>query len=67
MYERKCVTGNYENDGLPICSDPVVAMDFASPEELNKWVNENTSLSCENQDYGIKGIFYPDYVDKGKY
>lgn len=33
MYERKCVTGNYENDGFSICSDPVMAIDFASPDE----------------------------------
>lgn len=67
MYERKCVTGNYENDGFSICSDPVMAIDFASPEGLNLWTKENTSLSCENEDYGIKGIFYPDYADNGKH
>lgn len=27
-------------DELPICSDPVSAIDFASPDELIQWVKE---------------------------
>lgn len=56
-----------EQDGLPLCSDPTVAMDFASSDELIRWVKDNTSLSCENEEYGIKGIYYPDYLEKGKH
>lgn len=52
-------------DGLPVCSDPVVAMDFESPDELNEWVSENTSLKLG--EYGIKGIYYSDYSEKGKH
>lgn len=52
-------------DGLPVCSDPVVAKDFESVEELEKWVGSNTSLV--KGEYGIKGIYYHDYWEKGKY
>lgn len=56
-----------ELDGLPLCCDPVVAIDFSSPDELNAWVKEYTSLNYVNGDYGIKGIYYPDYMEKGKH
>lgn len=54
-----------EQDGLPVCSDPVAAMDFESPDALNEWVKENTSLKLG--EYGIKGIYYPNYLEKGKH
>lgn len=56
-----------EQDGLPLCNDPTVAIDFASPDELNEWVRVNTSLRYEKMEYGIKGIYYPDYIEKGKH
>jgi len=52
-------------DGLPVCSDPVVAKDFESVEELEEWVGSNTSLV--KGEYGIKGIYYHDYFEKGKH
>ncbi len=52
-------------DGLPVCCDPVVAKDFESVEELEEWVECNTSLV--KGEYGIKGIYYHDYFEKGKH
>ena len=52
-------------DGLPVCSDPVVAKDFESVEELEEWVSKYTSLV--KGEYGIKGIYYHDYFEKGKH
>lgn len=53
------------NDGLPVCCDPTIAIDFDSTEELNKWVSKNTSLKLG--EYGIKGIYYSDYLENGKH
>lgn len=44
--------------GIPVCADLNVAKSFTSPEELNTWVLQNTSLKVENEEYGIKGVFY---------
>lgn len=41
--------------------------DISTPDELNVWVKENTSLDNKRGDYGIKGIYYPDYLEKGKH
>lgn len=49
-------------DGLPICNDVNVAISFKSPEELNQWVRENTSLSVENGDYHIEGQYLPEEI-----
>lgn len=46
-------------DGLPICVDFTVAKSFSSPEELNFWVKEHTSLELENEDYHIEGHYLP--------
>lgn len=46
-------------DGLPICVDLAVAINFLSPEELVQWVKENTSLVLENGDYHIEGHYLP--------
>ena len=54
-----------EQNGLPVCSDLVVAMDFGTTDELNEWVEKNTSLKLG--EYGIKGIYYSDYLEKGKH
>jgi len=52
-------------DGIPVCNDPVVAIDFESVEELEDWVVYNTSIV--KGEYGIKGIYYDDYFEKGKH
>lgn len=44
-------------NGLPLCQDFSVAINFKTPEKLNKWVSENTSLSVENEDYHIEGHY----------
>ena len=44
-------------DGLPVCQDFSVAINFETPEELNEWVRENTNLSVENGDYHIEGHY----------
>ena len=44
-------------NGLPLCQDFSVAINFKTPEELNKWVSENTSLSVENEDYHIERYY----------
>lgn len=56
-----------EQDGLPLCSNPTTAIDFSSTEELHNWVKHNTSLDCTKGEYGVKGIFYPDYLVNGKH
>lgn len=48
------------SDGLPLCRDYNVAIEFDSPDELNKWVKENTSLNAEKMEYKITGIYYPE-------
>lgn len=49
-----------ENDGLPICQDFSVAINFDSPEELNEWVEDETDLNVENGDYHIEGHYLPE-------
>ncbi|MBC5688154.1 hypothetical protein H8S37_04300 [Mediterraneibacter sp. NSJ-55] len=44
-------------DGLPICVDLNVAISFPTPEELNEWVKDNTSLSLSAGDYHIEGHY----------
>lgn len=56
------VEGEETEDTFPICKDYNVAVSFPSPDKLNEWVKENTSLKVENGDYGITGIYYPDRV-----
>ncbi len=45
-------------DGLPVCHDLSVAKSFDNTDELNTWVEHNTSLSAEKGDYGIKGLYF---------
>lgn len=47
-------------DGLPLCCDFSVAVNFNSPDELNKWVKEHTSLRFERGDYHIEGHYLPE-------
>lgn len=47
------------SDGIPVCNDFMVAKYFLSPEELVKWVNENTSLVLEEGEYHIEGHYLP--------
>lgn len=49
-----------KNDGLPICQDFSVAINFDSPEELNEWVEYETDLNMENGDYHIEGHYLPE-------
>lgn len=42
---------------LPLCCDLNVAINFDSPEKLQKWEKENTSLSMENCEYHIEGHY----------
>lgn len=49
-----------DDDGfLPVCVDPAVAKSFSSPDELLKWVRDNTSLKMENADFKIEGQYLP--------
>ena len=45
---------------LPLCCDFSIAINFDSPEELQKWVKDHTSLSLENGDYHIEGHYLKD-------
>lgn len=45
-------------DGIPVCCDFSVAKSFSSPDELLKWVCENTSLRKENGDFHIEGHYF---------
>lgn len=45
---------------LPLCCDFNIAINFDSPEELQKWVKDYTSLSLENGDYHIEGHYLPE-------
>ena len=47
------------DDGIPVCNDFMVAKYFLSPEELVKWVKENTSLILDEGDYHIEGHYLP--------
>lgn len=49
-----------KNDGLPICQDFSVTINFDSPEELNEWVEDETDLNVENGDYHIEGHYLPE-------
>lgn len=42
---------------FPLCCDLNIAINFDSPEKLQKWVKENTSLSIENNNYHIEGHY----------
>lgn len=55
LVESKEIKG----DGIPVCSDYNVAKTFDTPDELNQWVKENTSLKLKECEYGIHGIYYP--------
>ena len=44
-------------DGIPLCVDFNIAISFNTPEELNDWVKNNTSLSLDNGDYHIEGHY----------
>ncbi len=44
-------------NGIPLCCDFTVAINFSSPEELIEWVKENTNLKMENGDYHIEGHY----------
>lgn len=44
-------------DGIPLCVDFNIAISFNTPEELNDWVENNTSLSLDNGDYHIEGHY----------
>lgn len=45
---------------LPLCCDFSIAINFDSPEKLQKWVEKNTSLCLENGDYHIEGHYLKD-------
>ena len=51
------VEGEETPDGLPIGNDFSVAKWFDSPDELNEWVSNHTSLSIENEEYHIEGHY----------
>lgn len=53
---------DYFGEGLPLCQDFSVAINFPSPNKLIEWVKENTDLNMENGDYHIKGHYLPDEV-----
>ena len=45
------------DDGLPVCCDLSVAISFSSPKELLQWVEENTSLNVNNEDFHIEAHY----------
>lgn len=47
----------YSGNGLPLCQDFSVAINFPSPDELVKWVKENTDLNMKNGDFHIEGHY----------
>ena len=51
---------DYSGEGLPLCQDFSVAINFSSPDELIEWVIKNTNLNIENGDYHIEGHYLPD-------
>lgn len=60
-YPHNIVEFEESPDGeLPLCCDFSVAINFKTPEELNKWVKEHTSLILENGDYHIEGHYLAD-------
>ena len=50
---------DYSGNGLPLCQDFSVAINFSSPNELLRWVQENTDLEMENGDFHIEGHYLP--------
>ena len=50
---------DYFGNGLPLCQDFSVAINFSSPDELLRWVQENTDLEMENGDFHIEGHYLP--------
>lgn len=48
-----------DDRGVLICNDVAVAKSFKSPDDLLKWVEENTDLSVENADFNIEGQYLP--------
>lgn len=62
-YPHNIVEFEESPDGeLPLCCDFSVAINFKSPEELNKWVKEHTSLIMKNGDYHIEGHYLTDNI-----
>ena len=65
LYEIKYGLSNivenkdYSGNGLPLCQDFSVAINFSSPDELLRWVQENTDLEMENGDFHIEGHYLP--------
>lgn len=51
------VEGEETPDGLPIGNDFSMAKWFDSPDELNKWVRDHTTLSIEKEEYHIEGHY----------
>ncbi len=47
------------DDGLLLCQDFSVAINFESPESLVEWVRKYTNLVLENGDYHIEGHYLP--------
>ena len=45
------------DDGFPVCCDLSVAISFSSPKELLQWVEENTSLNVNNEDFHIEAHY----------
>ena len=51
------------SDGLPVCSDLNTARFFYSPDELDSWVKAYTTLSKEDCEYGIKGVYFKEKME----
>jgi hypothetical protein len=54
---------DYSGEGLLLCQDFSVAINFSSPDELIEWVIKNTNLNIENRDYHIEGHYLSDEID----
>lgn len=50
---------DWDGNGLPICQDFSVAINFYSTEQLFSWVKKNTNLVIENNDFHIEGYYGP--------
>ena len=63
LNDPKCELSNivqnkgYSGNGLPLCQDFSIAINFDSPEQLLTWVKSNTQLSIENEDFHIEGHY----------
>lgn len=53
----------YSGEGLPLCQDFSVAINFSLPDELIEWLIKNTNLNMENGDFYIEGHYLPDEID----